>query len=613
MNLCRVLTWALIAAQWLAKGSAAPLPKSADELYSLTNIWSIHLTFTTDEWRNMEPKGGGGFGGFGWGFRGGFGRLDPAATLAPAFLRDGDSDKDQRLSKEEFAALGKKWFAAWDSTGAGSVSVDQLRAGLMGVLIRAGGVRGLQGAEGQRNGIGANMEFEYVHANLVFEDKNFTNIAARYKGNGTFFGSRNQEKKPLKLDLNKFVKGQKLAGISTLNLHNEVTDASWMNDVLSYRLYRDADVPAPRTAYARVHVSVPSEYKNEYFGLYTLVENIDEAFVEKHLKIKNAAIFKPVTPSLFTDLGDDWRDYNQTYDPKSAGKSARERVIEACKFISHASDPDLAARLGDFIDLEEFARYMAVTVWLSDLDGILGPGQNYYMILNPKTKKFSFVAWDQDHSFGQMRGTQEQREQLSIHKPWMGQNAFLERLFKVEAFKKEYLARLREYGATLFRPHRFAVQVDQIAPAIRPAIKEEGSGKAEDFDRVIAGQPSERVSGFGRFGGPAKPIKTFVVARNASVINQLDNKSQGAELDRGGFPGRGMRGGFGGGGMLADRFMETLDSNKDGELKADEMATEFGKLFQNWNTDNSGFLTEDQLRAGIGRDLSPQFQFGAPR
>ena len=55
----------------------------------------------------------------------------------------------------------------------------------------------------------------------------------------------------MKIDLNEYVKGQKLAGITKLNLHSNVTDASWMNEVLSHRLYRDAGVPAPRTAYAR--------------------------------------------------------------------------------------------------------------------------------------------------------------------------------------------------------------------------------------------------------------------------------------------------------------------------------------------------------------------------
>ena len=120
----------------------------------------------------------------------------------------------------------------------------------------------LQGPEGKRNGVAAavGIEFEYVKANLEFEGQAFNDVAVRYKGNGTFLESRGSTKRSLKIDLNKNVKGQKLAGITKLNLHNNITDPSEMNEPLSHRLYRDAGVPAPRTAYARVYVTVPGKY-----------------------------------------------------------------------------------------------------------------------------------------------------------------------------------------------------------------------------------------------------------------------------------------------------------------------------------------------------------------
>ena len=51
------------------------------------------------------------------------------------------------------------------------------------------------------------------------------------------------------------------------------------------------------------------------------------------------------------------------------------------------------------------------------------------------------MPWDLDLSFGGMGGGTE----LSIEHPWRGQNRFLERLFKVDAFKKRYLARMTEF------------------------------------------------------------------------------------------------------------------------------------------------------------------------
>ena len=96
----------------------------------------------------------------------------------------------------------------------------------------------------------------------------------RYKGNGTFLSSRESLKRSLKLDLNQFVKGQKLAGMSQLNLHNSVRDPSGMNEAIAYRLFRDGGVPAPRTAYAKVYVTVPGKHDRHYFGLYNLVEDV---------------------------------------------------------------------------------------------------------------------------------------------------------------------------------------------------------------------------------------------------------------------------------------------------------------------------------------------------
>ena len=261
-------------------------------------------------------------------------------------------------------------------------------------------------------------------------------------------------------------------------------------------------------------------------------------------------------------------------------------------------------------------------------------GQNFYVHLHPQTHQFQFVPWDLDHSFGQfpMAGTQEEREKLSIEKPWRGANRFLERVFNNETFKKIYLATMKEFSKTLFVPERFSGQVDEVAAAIRPAVAEESEMKLARFDKVVAGESVERMGfggGPGRFardgeegrqrprfgpGGfmqPAKPIKGFVVARAQSVNEQLAGKSEGVAMAEGGFGMPRFRGfgggpgGFGPGMFLARGIMEAFDTNKDGKLTHEEFTAGFAKWFEDWNSDKSGTLSEEQLRAGINRDLSP--------
>jgi hypothetical protein len=660
---------------------AAGMP--GDRLFHLTNVLTVHLRFTPDQWEAMEPVGGpgpfsrgggpgnrggppGDFGPGGPPGPGGPGGFGPAMFLAPLILSQGDTNHDGRLARPEFAALAGKWFAAWDTNRTGRLDMDKVRGGLNATMAAGGDVliggpmnrgggpgaarRGgpgggmggppLLGAEGKRNGLASAMgiEFNYVHADLEVDGELFRDVAVRYKGNGTFLESRGTLKRSLKVNLNRYGKSRKLGGVTKLDLHNNVTDASWMNEVLSHRLFRDAGVPAPRSAYARVHLTVPGQHEHRYLGLYSLVENVDNDFAEARYGTRKGAIFKPVMRQLFDDLGGQWAAYRQSYDPKTPVSDEEcQRVIGLCKLVSHASDAEFAARLQEYLDLDEFARFLAVTVWLSTMDSILQVGQNFLVYLHPKTRQFQFIPWDLDHSFGQfpMSGSQEMRENLSILRPWNGPNRFLERVFQVEAFKSRYLATMLEFSRTLFRPERLHQQVDALAAAIRPAVQEESEEKLRRFDRVVAGESVERA-GFGggaRFGPPGgfgqapKPIKGFVTARAQSVAEQLAGKSTGMTMDRSGFGppggprGPGIPGGppggppgpgaFGPGNFLGPVLLKALDADGDGVVTRNEFVLGFDHWFAAWNTDQSGVLTDEQLRAGINQDLAP-FRGGGP-
>ena len=633
---------------------AAPNAKdlSVAKLFAMTNVWPIHLKFTAEEWKAIEPAGGGG--GFGAMFLGGGRGAGPAQNagggrgaapggaasgnafgfgssmiLAPAFMQ-GDQDRNSMLTRAEFLSLGEKWFADLDAGKTEELKADQARTRLDSVLQPAsaqpgaqvggggggfggfgggaGGGRGmLQGAEGQRNGLSSAMgiEFDYVHADLEFDGSTFTKVGIRYKGNGTYLQAGGT-KRPLKLDLNKFVKGQKIASVTKLNLHNNVTDAGWMNEVLALRLFQDAGVASPRASYAQVFVTVPGTYNRQYFGLYSLVENVDHSFFDERIGSKSGAIFKPSTPAPFTDLGNDWKAYQQPYDPKTGLTDAqKQRLIELCRLVSHANDSEFAAKIGDYLDFDNFARFLAVTVYLASTDSIIGVGQNYYVYLHPQSQKFQFIPWDHDHSFGNFGGA---AENMSINPPWQAGNRFMDRLFAVAAFRETYRAKLAEFSKTIFDPARIARQVDEIAQSIRPAVRAESEEKLAAFERAAAGE-SAAATGFG--GG--KPIKTFVVARTQSIIDQLAGKAPpAAAANQFGFGGGGRGGGRGGGfgglnGLVATSFLTALDPDQNSVITRTEFAAGFASWFDRWDTAKSGELTEPQLREGIDQEFPLDF------
>lgn len=633
----------------LLTAAASTAPTKSADLFQTTKIWNIHLKWTAAEWDAMEPKGGQrGPGGFGGG-RGGFG---PAMFLTPGFMK-ADQNKDGKLSRDEFSKLGEDWFASWDKAKSGTLTSAQLTEGLNtsfpmpfgpggpggpggggpggpggGGPGRAGGMQGKNG----RNGMSAmqGIDFKYVHADLDFEGTQLKDVAVRYKGNSTFSQSRNSLKRSFKIDLNKYSKDQKLAGITKFNLHSCVTDDSYMNEVLSYALFRDAQVPSPRTAYARVYVTVPGKHENKYVGLYSVVEDVDKTFAEETFGQSKGAIFKPSTRNLFSYLGEDWEKYNQIYDPKTnLSKKQQRRVMDFSKFVTSASDEEFAKGLANYLDIEEFARFLSTTVWLSNSDSILAMGQNFYVYLHPETNKFVFLPWDLDLSFGRFMGS---NAELSIRKPWQGQNKFLERVFQQESFKKSYMDLMAKNSKTIFAPERITKQVEETALLLRPSVKDESDAKLTKFDKAIAGETSQGGGfgpppggggpggpggpggGFGGPGGPmgGKPIKAFVGPRAQSVADQLAGKSEGqanAGMGGRGGPGGG-RGGFGPGTMIGSAFLKAMDENKDGNITQEEFKTAFTKWFDSWSTDN--LITEEQLRAGIEKDLAPAGMPGGP-
>jgi len=429
--------------------SAAPAAEigdknfTADDLFQMTRIWKVELTFTPEQWTNLAPR----------------------KVSAPS----------------------------------GSV---------------------LTGAPGLRNGLqgAAGMEYEWVHADLKIDGLEFKDIAVRYKGNGTYQKGQLSGKISFKLALNKYVKGQKLAKMDKLNLANEISDSTWMNENISYKLFRDAGIPAPRTAYARVFITITGQKPQFYRGLYSLVEEVDPLFLSRWFPTKDGALFKPVMPVPFTFMGEDWEKYKQSYDPKvDLTDEQKKRMIDFTRLIATADDATFAKQIGDYIDIDETARFLAVSVYAMDYDSILLNGQNYYVYQDTKTNRYSFTAWDQDETFAKVGFGYGTLPDLSIVQPHRPNNRFLVRLFALEAFRTPYLKAIAEFSNTIFNPESLAAEVDLLAAAIRPAVKEESESALAMFDAAASGDSffSPLTSSF------ILPLKSFAQLRKENVTEQL--------------------------------------------------------------------------------------------
>lgn len=405
--------------------------------------------------------------------------------------------------------------------------------------LKEDGTVALRNTNSSRNGLAGTLGFDFPWsaADLEFGGRAFTNVGVRFKGNGTFLAAINGYRKSMKVDLERNVKDQKFAGRSTFNFGNLSADYTCLSDSLAYEFHRDVGNPAPRTAFARLFLSIAGQETNRLLGPYVMVENPDSEWAREQFGRKGVALFKPVTYALFEDLGADWTNYHGVYDPKSKTTAAqRQRVIEFAKLHTHGTDAEFAARLGEFLDLDAAARFLAAESLLANFDSLMGQGQNYLMSLDADAKKFAFIPWDLDHAWGEfpMMGTPEQRMRLDIWHPWVEPNRFIARVFTVEEFRRRYRAELERQLATAFIPERLNRRVDELGAVFRPLAAEWSTNRLAKFERAVSSKIVDLPSAGDPFSPqqPAWQLKRFINTRAESVRAQLDGKEKGQLVRR---------------------------------------------------------------------------------
>ena len=432
-------------------------------------------------------------------------------------------------------------------------------------------------------GSGFGVDFPIVHATFTAGGKSYPNVGLRYKGNASYMASQGKLKRSMKVEMDHFDENAaNFHGQRKLNLNSGVMDPTKGREALAFAAYRAAGVPAPRTAYAEVTLTVPGKYDNEYLGLFTVIEQIDKTFLKDRFGNGKGLLMKPERLRGIEYLGDNWDAYKARYAPKHDPTPAEaKRVIDFTKLVSQSTDEDFAKQIGSYLDVDEFLRFLAATAMLSNLDSVLTMGHNFYIYLNPMTNKLVFLPWDMDLSLAgfPMGGSQDQQLDLSITHPYVGQNKLIDRLLAVKEINDTYQKILRELAAGAFSKERLLKDIDTIEKATKD-LKAKDAKAAADRKEGGGGMFGMGPPGGGMFGR-SPDLKTFVEKRTASIASQLAGDSKGY-TPTGGRGGRGGPGGPGGnvvfggfrpprpGDVFPEPLQEVLNlSNKQKKLLAD--------------------------------------------
>ena len=136
---------------------------------------------------------------------------------------------------------------------------------------------------------------EYTAANVTVNGTTYNNVAIRPKGNSSLsqlVSDDTTDRYSFKIKFDEYVDGQTLDGLSKLVLNNNMSDATYMKEYLSYKLLASLGVPTPECAYAHITVN------GEEWGLYLAVEPIEEEFIARNYGSTDGNLYKPESDSV---------------------------------------------------------------------------------------------------------------------------------------------------------------------------------------------------------------------------------------------------------------------------------------------------------------------------
>lgn len=233
----------------------------------------------------------------------------------------------------------------------------------------------------------------YVTADVTFNNsalQNVTirNVGVRLRGNT----SRGHVKRSFKIDFQEFG-GEKFLTHKKINLKPNVNDPSHVRELLTMKLYRQMDVPAPRVAPSALY------FNEEYMGVYLMLEQIDDEFVDKRFGHEEGFLYKCSFGATLENNGRVFSDdlYESKMNEESDTRNELQSFVEV---LNGTTDDDFRNEIQQVFQVDRFIRQLAVEAVTGHWDGYSYLGNNYYLFYNERSGKFEFIAYDTDNTWG---------------------------------------------------------------------------------------------------------------------------------------------------------------------------------------------------------------------
>ncbi len=337
----------------------------------------------------------------------------------------------------------------------------------------------------------------FVPAEVFYNGTQWYRVGIRFKGNSSLQSSWRAGilKLSFKLDFDEFedqypqIDNQRFYGFKKFSLKNNFDDESLMREKVAADVFKNAGLAVSHTAFYTLYI----DYGNgpEYFGLYTLVEEVDGTVLDTQFSSDDGNLYKPEDGGASFAQG----SFNEENFEKKTNEDDEDwsdiiALFDALHDDSFTSDPvTWRANLESVFDVDGFLRYMAVNGIIQNWDTYGRMPHNYYLYNNPENGLLTWIPWDNNEAL------QEGKRGGSLALDFSDLDAdswpLIGKIYADEVYKARYDELLLEVISDAFETNTIQALYDQYSALIEPHATSEQSGysfleSSNDFFQAVS-------------------------------------------------------------------------------------------------------------------------------
>ncbi len=254
----------------------------------------------------------------------------------------------------------------------------------------------------------------WVPAEFYFHGKQWYKVGIRFKGNSSLRSTyqKGLKKFSFKLDFDQFedeypaIQNQRFYGFKQLNLKNNFEDQSFLREKVASDLFYEFGLASPKTAFYQLFV----DYGDgpQYFGLYTLVEEVDDTLIKTQFDQQDGNLYKPEgNGATFAEGSFNNSDMDKQTNAELNDYSDVEKLYTIVNSSARNTDYDTwKTELSAVFNIPVFLKWLAANTVIQNWDTYGKMSHNYFLYNNPENNLLTWIPWDNNEALqnGKMGG-----------------------------------------------------------------------------------------------------------------------------------------------------------------------------------------------------------------